>query len=134
MNKLTPEHLMLLNRKIIADFDESVNILQVNFDELREISNIPYQKDKELFYVFRTAIQKSAKLGSLIAIRKPFVKANQETAVLALLTLLDINGYKVANYKKDIDELCKYLEEVEVDNTCKWINAHLVDEGYIASN
>jgi prophage maintenance system killer protein len=87
-----------------------------------------------LLYEFRTVIEKAAKLGNLIVLRKPFVNANQETAVLALLTLLDINGYKMVNYKKDIEELCGYLEEKNIDNTCKWINAHLVEEGYSFPN
>ena len=129
MNKLTPEQLVLLNRKIIAEEDASVS--QVKFDELKEIAEIPYQKNDELFYIYKTAIEKAAKLGCLIAIRKPFAKANQETAILALLTLLDINGYKTVNYNKDIEELCVYLEETKIDNACKWINAHLVEEGYI---
>ena len=104
MNKLTPEQLVLLNRKIIA-VDE-VSIPQVKFDDLKEITEIPYQKNEELFYIYRTTIEKAAKLGNLIVLRKPFVKANQETAVLALLTLLDINGYKMVNYSKDVEELC----------------------------
>ena len=113
MNKLTPEQLVLLNRKIMAD--DEASIPQVNFDDLREITEIPYQKNEELFYIYRTAIEKAAKLGNLIVLRKPFVKANQETAVLALLTLLDINGYKMVNYSKDVEELCGYLEETKID-------------------
>lgn len=132
MNKLTPEQLVLLNRKIIAD--DEASIPQVNFDDLKEIAEIPYQKDKELFYLFKRTEDKAAKLAQLIATRKPFKKANQETAVLALLTLLDINGYKVVNYSKDIDTLCECLEEKEIDNIRNWINAHLVDEGCITQN
>ena len=42
MNKLTPEQLVLLNRKIIAD--DETSIPQLNFDDLKEIAEIPYQK------------------------------------------------------------------------------------------
>ena len=132
MNKLTPEQLVLLNRKIIAD--DEASIPQVKIDDLKEITEIPYQKNEELFYLYRTAIEKAAKLGNLIVLRKPFSQANEETAVLALLTLLDINGYKMVNYSKDIEELCRYLEETKIDNTCKWINAHLEVEGHMALN
>ena len=131
MNKLTPEQLVLLNQKIIAE-DEVIP--QVNFDDLREITEIPYQKNEELFYIYRTVIEKAAKLGNLIVLRKPFIKANQETAVLTLLTLLDINGYKMVNYTNDVEELCGYLEETKIDNTCKWINAHLLEEGHLSLN
>lgn len=132
MNKLTPEQLVLLNRKIVSS-DDAANS-QVNLNELQEITDIPYQKDDELFYVYKSTVEKSAKLGSIIAIRKPFAKANLETAVLALLTLLDINGYKMANYSKDVEELCGYLEEKNIKNTCKWINEHLEEEGHSSPN
>ena len=132
MNKLTPEQMLMLNLKILAD--DGASISPANLDDLKEIAEIPYIKNKELFYVYRTAVEKAAKLGNLIVSRKPFNKANQETAVLVLLTLLYINGCKIINYSKDIEELCGYLEETSIDNTCKWINAHLAEEKYINSN
>lgn len=122
MNKLTPEQLMLLNRKVTGEKDV---VLQENFNELKRITNIPYQKNEELFYEFKTVIDKAAKLGNLIALQKPFVKGNKETAIVAMLTLLDINGRKVENYANDIDELCKYLEEPTEENIREWINSHL---------
>ena len=129
MNKLTPEQLVLLNRKLVAE--EEFADSKINFNLLKEITEIPYEKNKELFYVHKTAIQKATILGILIANRQPFEKANQETAVLALLTLLDINGYKVINYGKDIEALCGYLIESNKEDTYKWIHAHLVNEGYM---
>lgn len=122
MNKLTPEQLMLLNRKVTGEKDV---VLQENFNELKRITNIPYQKNEELFYEFKTVVDKAAKLGNLIALQKPFVKGNKETAIVAMLTLLDINGRKVENYANDIDELCKYLEEPTEENIREWINSHL---------
>ena len=128
MNKLTPEQLMLLNQKIVSD--EKV-LPKVTDNELKEIAEFPYQKDEQLFYKYKTVAQKSAALGNIIAIKKPFVKANKETAVLALLTLLDINGYKMVDYKKDINELYECLEQPTTDDTCKWIDEHMQKEDRI---
>ena len=130
MNILTPEQLVLLNQKVIAENGAATS--QMNFDELKVITDITFRKNRELFYEYRTISQKAAKLGSLIATRKPFLKANKETAVLALLTFLDINGQKIENFNKDIEELYKYLEEsnekTSIDNTCNWIEAHTLKE------
>ncbi len=128
MNKLTPEQLVLLNRKIVAANESSVS--QETMNVLREIADIPYVKDKRFFYVHKNTIHKAAKLGNLIARRKPFKNGNQETAILALLTLLDINGYKMANYSQDMKDLCACLENEETDDICAWIKAHVVDDGY----
>lgn len=127
-NKLTPEQLLLLNRKITAG--DSSSVLKVTMDDLKEIADIPYVQDKRFFYVHKNTIQKSAKLASLIADRKPFVNGNRDTAILAMLTLMEINGYKVANYSNDMDELNACLENNETEEICQWIKAHVVDDGY----
>lgn len=120
---------MILNQKIVGD---NVNAtLRVEYEELIDISDIPYQKNKELFYEYKSTKQKAAKLGNLIAIRKPFKLSNRETAALALLTLLDINGKKMIDYGKDINELYDCLEDSDIEKICKWIEAHLEKDGYL---
>lgn len=132
MNRLTPEQLVLLNQKINPE--EKVLLSTTKLNQLKEITDIPYQKDEELFYVYRGTIEKAAKLGNLIVSRKPFYKSNQETAILALLTLLDINGYRMENYFNDIEDLRISLGETDLKNTIKWIKEHSVeDQAYINS-
>lgn len=126
MNRLTPEQLVLLNKKITGD--ESGD-LRVRFSELEEIAQIPYEQNERFFYKYKGVKEKAAELGSLIAKREPFEKANLETAVLALLTLLDINNYRLINYSQDIETLCIYLKEPETNNVRQWIKDHLPKEG-----
>ena len=128
MNKLTPEQLLLLNRKITAG--DSSSVLRVTKEELKEIADIPYIQDKRFFYVHKNTIHKAAKLANLIACRKPFFEENRETAILAMLTLLSINGYKIANYREDMEKLWDCLEKDETEGICQWIKAHVVDDGY----
>jgi len=119
---------LLLNRKITAG--DSASVLQVTMEDLKEIADIPYIQDKRFFYVHKNTIHKAAKLANLIARRKPFSKGNRETAILAMLTLLSINGYKIANYREDMEKLIDCLEKDETDEVCQWIKAHVVDDGY----
>ena len=128
MNKLTPEHLIIFNQKIVGE--NSSDVLRIQYDMLVEITEIPYKKNEELFYVYKSSVEKAAKLGNLIATRKPFLKANQETAILTILTLLDINGCKVINYVQDLDDLRSCLEESNEENICLWIRKHLKEELY----
>ena len=86
MNKLTPEQLVLLNRKLTESASEE-KLLKMDIGEFEEMANIPYRKDKELFYEYNSTLKKAAVLGHLIVKREPFRKSNKETAVLALLTL-----------------------------------------------
>ena len=124
MNKLTPKQLILLNQKIVED--DAAVVTDEGMAMLEEIAEIPYEKNEELFYICKDAVEKAAVLGILIAERKPFSEANKETAVLALLTLLEINECKLKNYskKEDIEELCECLIHAEREAVCGWINAH----------
>lgn len=123
MNKLTPDHLLLLNQKITGGEKESA--LCVSYQELEKLSDIPYEKDREVFYELKDVKQKAAKLGNLIATRKPFKRCNEETAALALLTLLEINGKNMMNYSQDIQELYACLGDENTETICKWIEAHM---------
>ena len=122
MNKLTPEQLVLLNKKLVGE--EKQQLLRVDNDELTEITEIPFQTDRD-FYRYRRTKEKAAKLAIIIVKRKPFLEANRETAVLSMLTLLLINGIKLVEYSEDVEELYKYLEEAETDEVCNWIDSHL---------
>lgn len=78
-----------------------------------------------MFYELKDVKQKAAKLGNLIATRKPFKRCNEETAALALLTLLEINGKNMMNYSQDIQELYACLGDENTETICKWIEAHM---------
>ena len=137
MNKLTPEQLMLLNRKVVNKMvNENGNgngndedVLRVKMDELREIAEIPYQTNDKFLYEHKRITEKAAVLGHLIAKRKPFCESNEETAVLALLTLLDVNCYRMIGLnREEIGKLSASLYEENTKETCTWIKEHLAEE------
>ena len=134
MNKLTPQQLVLLNRKLIGESDkiDKEKLLKIDFGEFEEMADIPYQKEQTPLYTYKDTVEKAAVLGHLIAKREPFVRSNKETAALALLTLLDINCHKmIENYGKDIVSLLSSFDKSETDLTRKWIEDHLDnDESY----
>ena len=132
MNKLTPEHLLILNRKLGGDgrLRRSVDI-----DVLKDIAAKPYEKTKELLYKHKRVVDKAAVLGYMIVARSPFVARNNETAVLAMLTLLELNGYRVIDYVNDMEVLLNSLvqqkqEEEQLNEIRQWIVAHLAKDDY----
>lgn len=122
MNKLTVNQLILLNKKVQQNNEQCKS--KVKDEVLKEIVNIPYQKDEEFFYIYRSALEKASKLGCCIAQKKPFEIKNTETATLAALTLLELNGYKMVDYKDDMNNLMNLFENNEYEKACEWIKKH----------
>jgi len=54
--------------------------------------------------------------------------------LLPLITMLKSYSKVHKKIKTDVYLVHSKLEEKDIDNTCTWINAHLVDEGYINLN
>ena len=50
MNKLTPEQLVLLNQKIIGGDEQPALGKDFNYDSFLILAELPYEKNKELFY------------------------------------------------------------------------------------
>ena len=121
MNKLTAKQLIMLNRKIVNDEAR----FTINEEaKIKEIAELPYEKDEEFFYKYKTTIEKSAKLGCLIATSEPFHKGNEETAMLAMITLLELNGYKIPDFELYLDELSEQLKSNDYEAVCSWIRTH----------
>ncbi len=123
MYKLTPNQLLLLNRKI-TDM-EAQTISPNRFELLKEISETPYRQNKEDSFIYKGPAEKAAKLGNEIALKKPFERSNRDTAVLALLTLLELNGVKLKDYRDDLGELYDNIEDQALEKTYKWICSHI---------
>lgn len=125
MNKLTAKQLQMFNKKIVAPGNEK-NKPVLSMDVLEKIAAIPYEQDEAFFYIYRDTIEKAAILGCSIQKMKPFKEGNSETAILAMLTLLDVNGYEIIDYEKDIATLFEALEDYEV--LCEWLKGHTVNK------
>ncbi len=133
MNKLTPNQLLMLNRKITKGIDpnasgESAPISPDRMQLIIEIARAPYETNPGNFYIYKGIVRKAARLGCVIVGRRPFERGNHGTAVLALMTLLTVNGYTFPDYKKDVDILCRHLDAQDMEMCCAWIEEHAVAE------
>lgn len=125
MNRLTGKQLFMINQKLTED---NTDASEVFMKKLEAISELPYEQDETLFYIYKDTIAKASKLGCSLARIKPFAKKNNQTAVLALLTLLALNKIEIQNYDKDIPKLVSILEAGDVEQGINWIKVHETEE------
>lgn len=129
MNKITAKQLIRLNGTVTARNEVPISEKQKKI--LEEIAQSPYILDEKFFYVYKTTIEKSAKLGCELINRKPFDNGNGKTALLASLTLLDLNGFKLTPYQDDLKSLAESMQNNDVEACTEWIRQHLADNIYI---
>lgn len=115
----------MINQKLTED---NTDASETFMKKLEAISELPYEQDETLFYIYKDTIAKASKLGCSLARIKPFAKKNNQTAVLALLTLLVLNRIELQNYDKDIPKLVSILEAGDVAQGINWIKVHETEE------
>lgn len=93
---------------------------------LNSVTAAPFQLDDSGYYIYKTLAAKAAKLGCEIVKIKPFETDNALTAVVATLTMLEINGSMPAHYKDDIDGLYHCFSENNIEQAEQWIKNHVV--------
>ena len=124
MNRLTAKQLLMINQKITCvDVKASDNLMK----KLETISDLPYEQDEMFFYKYKDVIAKASKLGCSIARIKPFAEKNKQTSVVALLTLLELNGVGLEKYDDDLPLLVSFLEAGDLESSCEWIRMHKID-------
>lgn len=129
MNRLTAKQLVKINgtvtsRKKVPITDEKMKLLE-------EVVQSPYIQDEKFFYVYKTTIEKAAKLGCELYRNRPFDKGNGNTALIAILTLLDVNGFKLVGYENDLKSLANGIQNNDFDAVTTWIRKYLADNIYI---
>ncbi len=122
MNKLTAEQLILLNKKITEDHmympsEECMNMI-------KEISDLPFNKERMFLFKYRDAIDRAVALGGEIIRQKPFARENNKTALLAFMTMLELNGYQLVDTSADLEELYRMLKEQNTAKCREWISYH----------
>ena len=125
MNKLTARQLLMINSKLTG---KEINVSEKLNKTLEDISKMPYEQNEMFFYKYKDSVEKAAKLGCSVVKIKPFVSKNRQTAVLAMLTLLKLNGVRIERYEKDIPQLVSFLDGDDFTNVCRWILTHKVEE------
>ena len=130
MNKLTSEHLILLNEKVAKKTGKSAGVKDMS--ALKRVIEKPYQKNEQFFYLHKDTVSKATVLGCEIAKQQVFENNNDMTALLAVLTLLELNGRKLINYQDDLRGLLKSLHEDNSEQVRGWIVSHLRPSKYVA--
>lgn len=123
MNKLTAKQLLNINAKIT---NQKPLLFESEKELLDSITRAPYQQDKHLYYIYKTVSAKAAKLGCEIVKKKPFKNENEMTAIIAILTMMEVNGTKLYGYKDDLESLRSYLRSDQVDKVEEWLDSHKV--------
>ena len=121
MNKLTPKQVIMLNTKVTG----SVPVLSDEQQkQLEDLCEVPYELDEKFFYICRSTVEKAARLGCEIADKKVFNDKNEETALLSMLTLLEVNGVRVKDYGRDKQMLMEDLSKYDEKSIRSWISGH----------
>ena len=124
MNKIVTRQLFIINSQIIG---ESSPLSDESWKALKQVAQAPYEQNENFYYIYKSLSAKAAKLGCEIVRLKPFDKENELTALVASLTMLEINGLRIIDYKKDLDELLRYFSDNDVVKAEEWFEAHRAD-------
>lgn len=124
MNKLTAGQLVMINQKLVGnneDVNEKTRIL------IEQIVEMPYEQNEMSSYKYKGIIEKASKLGCSIARIKPFEQKNNQTAVIATLTLLELNNVRLVNYEDNVSQLVQYFTAGDIESGCEWIRKRRID-------
>jgi len=124
MNKIVGEQLYHLHCKVSASPVKDPTPMLI--ETLDRICAVPYELDEELFYVYKGVVEKAAGLACEIARVEPFPSDNQALAMLAMLTLLELNGQGVTHYRDDLWDLKERIAACDYTQCCQWIVDHSV--------
>lgn len=127
MNILTVQQLKNMNCIVTRNPRDVVyeRILASVIDEV-------FYKENISFYRYRFIADKAAALGCEIMRKVPFANENTRTAIVAMMTLLNINEIKFTdNYQEDISALIDAISgDSAYSNTLDWINSHIKGNYY----
>ena len=124
MNKLTAKQLFQINQQFSIVKDEYDEALR---NKVTAVADMPYVQDERFFFIYKDTVEKAAKLGCSIAYWRPFRSANTKTAIISMLTLLEVNGIKLEGYSDDMDNLISIIEGDKVQECIGWIKKYKND-------
>lgn len=123
MKHLKLEHLLELHVLVIKETGGS--------DGLRDLGRLESAiaaQTQEVFgeVLYRTVFDKAAAICKGVIAGHPFIDGNKRTAMLACITLLEINGQKLVAKKGEIEDFAVLvaIEHLGIDEISKWLKAH----------
>ncbi len=128
MNRLTAEQLLTLNRKITGNTDA---VTDKKRRLLVQIADLPYERDGMHAYRYRDVFSRATVLGCALMREKPFCEGNEKTAILTVMTMLELNGYAVEDTPASIETLYRLLMTEDTEACRTWLETHIIEEGTI---
>lgn len=121
MNKIVARQLQGINAQITG---AEPQLSEEQWNALEEVAAAPFELNESLYYIHKTIFAKAAKLGCEIVRRKPFESENELTALVSSLTMLEINGVRLASYKQDLDGLRECFDSNNIAGAEQWLEQH----------
>ena len=123
MNKIVTRQLFFINSQLIG---ESKPLSDERWKLLKAVAQAPYEQNENFYYIHKSITAKAAKLGCEMVRLEPFEQKNELTALVSSLTMLEINGVRLTDYKRDIDELRAYFKDNDINKAEEWFDNHRV--------
>ena len=121
MNQMVSKHLFAIHSMLT---DNGTPLSEERWQVLNDVAAAPFRQNENYYYIYRSVAAKAAKLGCEMVKRKPFEQQNELTAVVAALTMLEVNGIRLADYRKDIDTLRACFASNDVTGAEAWLEQH----------
>jgi len=124
MNKLTDKHISLINKQIANS--ENQSFIQVKEKTLEMIVNQVYETEPDSgAFIYGGIIDKAVAYGVLIAGQRPFSEFNIKTAIVTIITFLNMNNEVLEISDEDIINLSNLLKKPESIEIYDWIASHI---------
>lgn len=127
MNKIVTKQLVIINSQITGNIEM---LSEQKWNLLNKAAAAPFELNENYYYIHKTLAAKAAKLGCELTKLRPFKEQNELTALVASLTMIEINGCRLFDYKKDIDELKDSLKRNDISGAERWLSAHTIDNSF----
>lgn len=128
MNKLTPEQIIFVYNKV-SGRNYAFNSPQVNFEAIQSITKEAWKHaEDEAKYKYLNIQSKAAVMCLELSRQKPFPDNNLKTAMLASITMLELNGFYIKLDETTAQHLAIMLTDKNTDykELAEWFKTHTV--------
>lgn len=122
---LTKDEVLHLHEKLINSTGGLAGVRDIDALESSIINCMQTFDDKDLY---PTVIEKSARTAFSICKNHPFIDGNKRTAILAMLVLLEINGFNLNYSQEELAALGFGIADstVSYEGIVEWIKQHKI--------
>jgi len=123
MKYLTVKDVLLLHQMQIDKFGGSHGLRDFG---LLESAVMRPQTTFDGVDLYKSLFEKGASLLHSLLMNHQFVDGNKRTAMFAVMTFIELNGYTFIAEKEEVVEYALYIEnsQPEIDEISKWLKKH----------